>query len=73
MNFAPDDRIVVTYRTEGHGEYQTRWPEYEYRCPECGCYSNGSDISAIRDDGTESYCCPECAARILITEFSDKN
>ena len=37
------------------------WPEYEYRCPECGKWSGGSDVTMPHDDGTDSVLCPECA------------
>lgn len=57
------DRRQVGCTVEGHGEYATRWPEHEYRCPECGNWSGGSDVSLLHDDGTESLLCPPCAEK----------
>lgn len=39
----------------------TTWYEYEYKCPDCGKWSAGSDVTLVNDDGTESMLCPTCA------------
>jgi hypothetical protein len=40
------------------------WPEYEYRCPECGEWGDGSDTTTIHSDGTESVLCEGCATKV---------
>ncbi len=47
---------------EGHGEYATYWPEYEYKCPDCGKWTQDtSDVSIEMPDG-EAFLCSSCAA-----------
>lgn len=56
------DRRLVGRYAEYPGAYA--WPEYEYRCPECNCWHNGSDVTQINADGTESTLCPKCAEKL---------
>lgn len=60
-NEANRRQIAPTY--EGFGEHRTRWNNYEYRCPVCRKWSNGSDVTEVNDKGEESMLCEKCAAK----------
>jgi hypothetical protein len=59
MRTRETDRRCVGSYAEYPGAYA--WPEYEYRCPDCGCWSDGSDVTQSNADGTESVLCEACA------------
>lgn len=65
MKLRESDMRQVGCTVEGFGEYATRWPEYEHRCPDCGCWSKGSDVTQTNGDGTEGILCPKCAAEVI--------
>lgn len=49
---------------EGFYPYQTFWPEYEYRCPNCKTWHKNCEISVVHEDNTESFLCEVCSAEI---------
>jgi predicted SprT family Zn-dependent metalloprotease len=65
MKWCEADRRETAPTYEGFGEYRTRWANHEYRCPDCGCWSGGSDITLINDKGEHSMYCEACAAKIV--------
>lgn len=71
MNINPSNRRKIGQLQEYPGA--TIWPDYEYRCPECGKWHGGSDVSQTLDDGTESYVCNACIALIDWTETEQGN
>jgi len=48
------------------------WPEFEYKCPDCGRWHPGGDVTQVHNDGTESVLCAKCAKLIdnLFEEYS---
>ena len=42
----------------------TVWKEYQYRCPECKKWHNGSNTTTVHEDGTESYLCEKCEEQV---------
>jgi predicted SprT family Zn-dependent metalloprotease len=65
MNIRRSERRQVGCTIEGPKEYATRWPEYEYLCPECKRWGKGSDLTHANDDGTDSMYCRTCADKII--------
>jgi predicted SprT family Zn-dependent metalloprotease len=63
------NRRCVGHFAEYPGAYA--WPTYEYRCPECHQWHNGSDTTHIHDDGSESMLCETCAAKIEFPPLSE--
>lgn len=60
------ERRQVSVDLEGFGEFQTRWPTYEYKCPECETWhQNGGYVTQSNDDGTESLLCVPCGDKVF--------
>ncbi len=62
MNIRPEDRRRVGIERDYPGGYG--WPIYQYRCPECGQWADGSAVTTVHEDGTESMRCQLCAAKV---------